>query len=237
MNSIMKQGLLGLILVSLVACGKTPEEQALEDATNKTQQHRELRLSIENEGTPTADWSNTRLDEYENKLDRLEKLEEEIRANNGKNGVIVKGANNSVTIAKLKALASLARSVKALNHVGESASPSVRIDHNDGASFHQRLTQINTISEGPYAELKNAPSPDFSSSRADIDAYLRLCDRADEALDQQETELSLLEKSRNISVGSNESRSISNYRAIVRDKKLMVESDRKLAKLFQKYKN
>lgn len=97
MSRMTKWLVLGLTMFTLAACGKSDTEKAQDRAQNLKNEQNALVNDLNN-SYPSTSWSHAELQAYENKLIRLQRVENELEAENGKNGVIVWGGNNSTFI-------------------------------------------------------------------------------------------------------------------------------------------
>ncbi len=114
MSKFLRFVSVSLVAFALVGCGKSSEEKAHDEAKSLVAEHAQVKAEIEASGAPNSKWSEAALNNLDAKLNRLEAIENELRARSGKDGVVITGGDNSYAITRLRSAIIVARAEKAI---------------------------------------------------------------------------------------------------------------------------
>ncbi len=175
-----------LIVLSLslnfVACSDTSEEahqiQAQQSAQELVDKQNNLVSSINFMGTPKSSWSESKISDYENKLDELERIERQLDIVNGGNGITITGGQNADFISERRALIRRLRS----QSNPRREQPTIRPPSDDQEN-KQIDARVNSLLDQAEAKNNIIQAQDFISQSL-TDAELQ--ERA-ELLSEQET--------------------------------------------------
>ncbi len=114
-----------VLLGTFTACDhKTDEEQAQDQASVLVDEQNSIANQLRTMGTPRVTWSDSRLNEYENLIDRLQSVEEDLGNLNGTNGISIYG-NNQHTIPAMRAVLASVRARKTSGSVSSITIPTL----------------------------------------------------------------------------------------------------------------
>lgn len=151
MKTFLKLVVLSLMTMNLTACAgsdggsSNPDAAPQAHAESLTAEQNRLRSELIGMGDISTNWDNAKIDLFESKLSRIEAVERELAAVNGKNGVTISGANNSALFAQLR-----------------STIAKVRAQKVKEATFQNILAEVKT-QEAKAAELVKAIQEDIGA--------------------------------------------------------------------------
>ncbi|CAN5605972.1 hypothetical protein BH10BDE1_BH10BDE1_21150 [soil metagenome] len=159
MKSFMPLVIAVLSVFLITACGKTSSEKAKDNADSAIAEMKSSATEIQSMGTPTASWSDEKLNRYEALITSCESSANRIEAQDGKDGVIVYGTWSLPQLrSALSTLRSSVRSARAEKANAESIRKETTTLDVARAKYQRHLDAIR---------VAGTPSTDWSFEQLD----------------------------------------------------------------------
>jgi uncharacterized lipoprotein len=121
MKTFLQIFLLVAVVLTLGACGKSDEQKAQDHAQDLTQEQNSLANYFNTAGVPSSTWTDQQLNDYEAKLNRLEKVDADLHDSSGHDGVVIFGGDNTTQIENRRLWLTMARDSKKLESSPKSS--------------------------------------------------------------------------------------------------------------------
>ncbi|MBY0386299.1 hypothetical protein K2X05_14170 [bacterium] len=178
MVSFLKITLLTLTCASLIACGKSDEQKAKSQADTLVAEYNALVQDLNSSALPNESWTDDQLNKYEDKLDRMVELEAALANVDGKNGVMIFGANNQSFVSSRRSLLQKARSAK-LQKSQTTTKSTTKSTTKVLTDFDivQDLKRINVESESLMRKLDLMGDPTVAWSLQELNEYKNILNK------------------------------------------------------------
>ena len=118
MSKLVRSLMVGLLVCLAVGCSKTPQEKA----NDAVEQYNSIVDTMNRTGFPTCAWTTAQIDAYEVNLQHLLALQKKVDDLKNKDGVVIRGADNSKFYYLAKSRIKLVRVAKSLGKDGKCIS-------------------------------------------------------------------------------------------------------------------
>jgi hypothetical protein len=163
-----------LVALAIAGCAKTTKEKADE----VVKEHNRLVGEINAMGTPDSSWSDSKLNAYEAKLNRLEAVDRKGEELNGKDGVLITGGYSTPwLISQGRSELASARAAKSRQSIEEPRRSQGQSSIDRYNSTVERYNSLVSTGADQYARLRAMGVPDESWSDLRVRQYDRLLDQ------------------------------------------------------------
>ena len=161
-NAVRMLGL-GILTVSLIACGKSDEEKAQDTAEDLVAEYNQLVRELTDMGVPSSSWSDEKLDSYEGKVNRFADVNAHLSGLDGTNGItLIGGGDPDAFISYARSFLSSARAEKV-----RRASAQENVD---------RFNELATTNRATYQKIIDMGTIEASWSEQKIQRLISLLD-------------------------------------------------------------
>lgn len=176
MKSFVRLVVAGALALAVTACSKAGEETAQKNTMSLVDQYNAINSEVEGMGYPSSDWSDAKLNEYEQKLKRQESLMRDLESADGDHGVVNNWFQSREALSARKSAVESARRDKVrLKAVTDQES--AKLNRMEAAASRFKTAATN---------LKDMGTPNETWSREKLSRYLNAVNEVDSALDESQ---------------------------------------------------